>query len=261
MTRLVDLSNYSGRLRAEQVHGLLAAGYQGAIVQALAPPPGYPEDVAAQQLAALRAGGITRLEGYVVWWFGNPADAIGPLLDTLVAGGVTRCWLDVEDTRPFPLAQRIAEVHAAVAYIRARGLHTGIYSARWYWTQHMGDTAEFATLPLWAAQYDGDADARTVTPFGGWERARIKQYRGDTAVAGIPAVDLNVEAVELELQPLDQGQTIALFNDVASNLGAIISDRGNVFTAWEVTDGVPRPAGTRAFLFVLPAEAVADVAG
>ena len=61
MTRLVDLSNYSGPLQWEQGRALLDAGFSSTIVQALQPPPGYPTDVAVQQLAALRTGGITRI--------------------------------------------------------------------------------------------------------------------------------------------------------------------------------------------------------
>ena len=98
MARLVDLSNYSGPLSSEQARALVAEGFSGAIVQALNSPPGYPPDVAAQQLATLRAGGVTNLQGYVVWWFGNTPDYLGPLLDVLAAGGVNICWLDVEDT-------------------------------------------------------------------------------------------------------------------------------------------------------------------
>lgn len=264
MARLVDLSNYSGPLTEARAHALIDAGFSGAIVQALQPPPGYPPDVAAQQLATLRAAGITRLQGYVVWWFGNTPEYLGPLLDTLAAGGVTTCWLDVEDTRPYPLEERIEEVRAALAYIQARGLRPGIYTAHWYWTRYMGDCADFATLPLWAAQYDDNPDAGAVALFGGWGRAQIKQYRGTTSIAGIPAVDLNVEAdalqgSEVAPRPLDQAQTIALFNNVAKHLGAIIADRGNVFTASEVSDAVPHPPGTRAFVFVLPADAVTDV--
>jgi hypothetical protein len=230
----------------------------------LEPPPGYPPDVAAQQLATLQAGGITQLQGYVVWWFGNAPDYLGPLLEVLATAGVTTCWLDVEDTRPYALDQRIAELRAAVAYIAARGLRPGIYSARWYWTRYMGDCVDFATLPLWAAQYDDDPDVRTVTLFGGWERAQVKQYHGTASVAGIPAVDLNVEVEPVEAhepatRPLDQGQTIALFNALAKHLGAIPADRGNIFTAWEATDGLAHPPGTRTFVFVLPADAVADV--
>jgi hypothetical protein len=262
----VDLSNYSGRLTVEQVRALRDEGVTGAIVQALQPPPGYPPDVAAQQLAALRDSGITDLQGYVVWWFGNTPDYLGPLLAVLADGGVTTCWLDVEDTRPYPLATRIEEVRAALAYIQAHGMRTGIYTAHWYWTRYMGDCTEFATLPLWAAQYDDDPNLGTVALFGGWERAQIKQYRGTTSIAGIPAVDLNVAAggppiSEVSARPLDQTQTISLFNDVAKHLGAIIADRGNVFTASEVTGSLAHPQGTRAFVFVLPAEAVADVTG
>lgn len=141
MALLVDLSNYPGPLRGEQARGLLAEGFTGAIVQAVDPPAGYPPDVAAQQLATLRAEGVTNLQGYVVWWFGNTPDYLGPLLDTLEAGGVTTCWLDIEDARPannqMTVAQRTEEVRAAIGYIEARGLHVGIYTAHCYWTAYM----------------------------------------------------------------------------------------------------------------------------
>lgn len=268
MALLVDLSNYSGPLRPEQARALVAEGFAGALVQAVDPPPGYPPDVAAQQIAMLRSEGVTNVQGYVVWWFGNTPEYLGPLLDTLEAGGVTMCWLDVEDARPATinqttLEQRIAEVSAAIAYIEARGMRPGIYTAHWYWTAHMGDCSDFASLPLWAAQYDHDPDVDALVLFGGWQRARIKQYRGTTSFAGIPAVDLNVEVDAIGTPaaaiPLDQAQTITLFNNVAKHFGAIIADRGNVYTAWEVRDGLPHPPGTRAFVFVLPEEAVADV--
>jgi hypothetical protein len=40
----------------------------------------------------------------------------------------------------------------------------------------MDDTTECADLPLWAAEYDGNADIDDVTLFGGWTRASARQW-------------------------------------------------------------------------------------
>jgi hypothetical protein len=74
------------------------------------------------------------------------------------------------------------------------GLPTMVYSGGWYWHGYLANTTAFASRPNWASLYDGIADPRVWSPYGGWDHMDIKQYAGTSTLAGVGNLDLNVLA-------------------------------------------------------------------
>lgn len=138
---------------------------------------------------ALNAAGI-KLDGYRE--LHGPSSYASDTLkgiaafDPLSKAGVKirRYWLTAED---LSVGQRpdllVPALHAAVA--AAQGYDVGIYSGLWYWPLWMGNSTDFAKLPLWHAGYDHHADIEAVT-YGGWTQMNAHQYDSPITVAGVP---------------------------------------------------------------------------
>lgn len=97
--------------------------------------------------------------------------------------------IDIEDTNPnFTTQERIAITHDIVKVFEGF-CPTDLYTANWYWVQYMGNTTEFSFMPLWYAWWPNPPVASLDIPanlqFGGWTRARMHQFIGDTSFAGI----------------------------------------------------------------------------
>lgn len=70
--------------------------------------------------------------------------------------------------------------------------HICIYTGRWWWVDHFGDSQAFKDIPLWAAQYKPLPDRATnlldeVKLYGGWTRDKLVgwQYTNTTQFHGI----------------------------------------------------------------------------
>lgn len=64
-----------------------------------------------------------------------------------------------------------------------------IYTYRYFWTEKMGDTQEFANYPLWLAAWQNKAPR----PVGGWDKVDIWQRSDSGRIAGINTpVDTNL---------------------------------------------------------------------
>ncbi len=72
----------------------------------------------------------------------------------------------------------------AVAQVRNAGLEPGIYTGKYFWQGAMGNTAEWASLPLWHASYWDDRHYQETVDFGGWTKAAAHQYAASPAIAG-----------------------------------------------------------------------------
>ena len=188
MPLAIDVSNYTGPISPAQAEALKAADVGRVIVQIVDPPPGYPPSVFRQQIPVLLGAGI-EVEAYVYLWLAGDTAARVRWAEAEIAPWrerIGRMWLDVEDvTVPEDQDANRAAVLAAVDACR---MPAGIYSAGWYWRPYMGDTAAFARLPLWAAEYDGEASFR-FTPFGGWTACAMKQHIGESSIAGLSGLD------------------------------------------------------------------------
>lgn len=152
------------------------------VVKLYLPEESISQDHSRAQIASALAAGCT-VGGYV-WCYRdeNPRktvrDAIG--LARSAGAELPVLWLDCETYKvngeirdPGPDAAWLRE---AVAESRALGIRPGIYTGGWWWREFMDNSREFAELPLWAAEYDGNPDVDDVTMFGGWTRASGKQY-------------------------------------------------------------------------------------
>ena len=193
----IDCSNYTGELSAQQVNDLYAAGVRRAIVQTVNPSLLTHR----QQIPVLKSAGM-EVEGYVYLWFHmDIAERVRWACDELRRLGIGHLWLDCEDN-DFQNGEDVIRVlrgiREAIEVAHASGLTVGIYTAAWWWQYAAGNSEEFAHLPLWVAYYDGAADGM-FRAFGGWETCELKQYEGDTSLAGVSGIDLNWYAEEDEL--------------------------------------------------------------
>ena len=139
-----------------------------------------------------------RLAGLIVAGYANASPPTWWPLATQVmvtrnnAGGewatLKRVAIDVEI--PGITLARTEELADA---LEAEGKDAGVlYTARWFWTGHMGNSQDSRWLrwKLWAAQYDGLETMGNLTMFGPWPDIVGKQYAGTVQLDG-HAVDLN----------------------------------------------------------------------
>ena len=247
MTLAIDCSNYTTGFDAP---ALAAAGVRRVIVQVV--NPGILTH--REQIPALLKAGI-EVEAYVYQWFSGGPEFIRQrmnwALDELAAyPDVRRVWLDCEQTEtddpPYGGGIETAEmIRLAVTLAAERGYEAGIYTAKWWGDRFLHGVTEFAVLPLWVAQYDGQPDA-AIVPFGGWERAEMKQYAGIGEIAGVGGIDFNwyEEGEVLRLESLtDQAEAIRKVREAAEAVGP---DGGLWF---RVTGGyTPTKPGRKAYL-------------
>jgi Glycosyl hydrolases family 25 len=91
-------------------------------------------------------------------------------------------WIDCETyarangtTDPGPDADWLRQ---AIDECRQLGARPGFYTAEWWWRGYLGNTTEFADIPLWTAQYDHIANPNSVGLYGGFGSAAGKQWNG-----------------------------------------------------------------------------------
>lgn len=192
----LDVSNYTGDLSGEIVSRWREAGVGLVVVQAVDPPAPYPPGVTRQQLAACAQAGIPT-DAYIYLWWSEPLDRVQERLRLLDGYDIGRVWLDIEDVQTGweltseQRAARLAEALSIADAYPARA-RAGIYTARWYWTQRMGNTQRFGDRPLWSAQYDRVPDVAVFTPYGGWTSCMMKQYQTASEFVGSGPVGLNM---------------------------------------------------------------------
>lgn len=109
-----------------------------------------------------------------------------------------------------------------------------VYTYRYFWAEHLGNTTEFSNYPLWLAAYQNDPPA----PVGGWSHLSFWQRSDAGRVAGVSGpVDLNLfNGTEPELHQFVAGNHV--------NLGAVIAEGFRI----------PDDAGNLADLEVLGAD-------
>ncbi len=112
-----------------------------------------------------------------------------------LCGGLTpRLGLDVEDESfAVPWATWVDQIQKAIWTCQEAGVLPEIYTSAYKWRKLTGNSTAFADLPLHAALYDGTPTLGDWGgPYGGWERATIKQYHNTTDIGLGVSVDLNV---------------------------------------------------------------------
>lgn len=197
MRLAVDMSRWGGDLTAQEAYGLQQEWISTVILAT--GPGGYSTNFHVQADDAVAAG--LRLEVYIfLEWTGHPKAWVREGLQAIAdyRDLVERIWIDVEDTQhPVPV-DWMDQLTAALDEAELWGKPVGIYTGRWYWVGHLGNSQEFAERQLWNSWYDNDPDIDGL-PYGGWTResVTIEQYTGTTIIAG-QSVDSNAIYIEPE---------------------------------------------------------------
>lgn len=132
------------------------------------------------------------VDAYVfLYWSRSMTSQVETALDIVRGYPVTRLWLDIENG---PDGRTEAQLTALIQEaINACGTFPrGLYTGKWWWSDHMNNSAAFSDELLWYARYDGNPDLSTweTQNFGGWTAPVGKQYRGNQYLSGI-IVDFN----------------------------------------------------------------------
>ena len=165
------------------------AGVERVIVNAWAP------SISIDMIRRCRAVGIICEDIYCFLYFGLSHERVevhNALNIARQVGGIKRIWLDVEARPPHEREGmtpegRIAAVRECVRMIEQAGYRPGIYTGLWYWVPYMGNTTEFAHLPLWYANYGDNSGNRPPirgVNFGGWKTVAVHQYTSNLPVCG-----------------------------------------------------------------------------
>jgi lysozyme len=94
--------------------------------------------------------------------------------------------LDIEQSGGLPPRTLIAWTHAFVDEVTAlTSRPVVIYTYPYFWQHAMGNTADFADLPLWIATYQSSGPKQPLP--GGWSSWTFWQYTASGHIAGIPA--------------------------------------------------------------------------
>lgn len=208
----VDFSSFGGDLAQSTIQQWKDNGVTFAVVQYSNRMP--------QHLEALKDSGI-QTEAYVYLYWGVDPWGQTPQVRTqnallMMAGyDVKRLWLDAEDTtHPFDARQ----LDACVALCEGAGVATGIYTGRWVWAGAYGNPTGFEHLPLWHAEYLGEApspdlskqpqDFDAFKPYGGWTKPHTWQFWNTTTFCG-HSVDLNAREADVTKEE-DQLRTLII---------------------------------------------------
>lgn len=180
--------------------------------------PFYEEDVRQALAAGLKVGAyhyarpagdpLAQARHFAQQIKNAPGQNLPPVLDLEVAEGLSPVALQAW-TRAF-----------LVELERLTGKRPMIYTYRYFWSDHMGNTKQFAEYPLWLAAYQNHAPS----PVGGWNKLAMWQRSASGRVAGINTpVDMN------------------LFNGDPSQLDRFAS--GNLNAAGGKLNGLDIPVG------------------
>ena len=166
MRQVVDVSNFDWPFDLSVAACLKGSGIEGVIVGAQSP------SVSRIQIGACRVAGLP-----VIGIYAEPdvAKAVGLAHEF----GVERVWLVCEAGS----IMNPAELQAGRARVEHEGLKAGIYTGGPWWRQ-MGDSHDFADLPLWFPSYFPDRRYIDTVDFGGWTKVAIHQYSSTRSICG-----------------------------------------------------------------------------
>lgn len=131
-----------------------------------------------------------------------PAGSLPPVLDIEVPEGKSPQQL-INWTRVF-----LSETE------RLTGRKPMVYTYRYFWTDHMGNTTQFSEYPLWLAAYQ----AKAPKPMGGWDEMAFWQRSDSGRVKGIAA------PVDMNLFNGNAGQLESFSSGNLNNFGGVIDD-------------------------------------
>jgi GH25 family lysozyme M1 (1,4-beta-N-acetylmuramidase) len=125
---------------------------------------------------------------------GDPKGQVSKTVHFLKSNGVKykTYWFDIEGPQYWMASTSAnrAFMEAMLEEAKAQGVKIGIYTSASQWEPIMGSWEGGKEHPLWYAHYDDKKSFSDFSPFGGWTKPHMKQYRGDAKVCGAD-VDLN----------------------------------------------------------------------
>jgi hypothetical protein len=132
------------------------------------------------QAQAARDRGCT-VGGYVWLYAGiDGAKQVADALATAQRAGIelgerNPLWLDCELYEADGSSPGLNVISQAVKACQDQGVAVGIYTGKYWWRDQTGDSHAFAALPLWQANYDGNAILE-APGFGGWQSQAGHQW-------------------------------------------------------------------------------------
>jgi hypothetical protein len=146
-----------------------------------------------QSIKNAHAAGIQYVDGYIYPDTRQSASAqINAMLSCLRSGGAQfgMIWLDIEGSWPANKAGNQAFIGALSAALDSAGVHHGVYTSSSQWSAITDNWGGMSHLPLWYPHWDGGENFGDFSPFGGWSKPAMKQYRGNSNLCGV-GVDLS----------------------------------------------------------------------
>lgn len=192
-------------------------GYDLAIV-------GTQNDAITRQQLTSCAGAGMHLETYVYLYFSrDPVAQVEAAIRSFTGFDVRRLWLDCEDAYAENLTEaQTVDFIARAAQACEGKIHSGIYTARWWWDRQTGQSTAFAHFPLWNATADGEGDL-TPVDYGGWRGTpAMEQYAFDRLLCGVN-VDLNAYHISDPVPP-PSGPALDLINSTVVDVGGGVFD-------------------------------------
>lgn len=150
-------------------------------------------------------GGMSNVDVYFFPDFskGNPAGQVQSMVSYLKHYNITNrspygpphtygmLWFDIEGTQYWgSQAANNQFIKGLLSEAERQNIHIGVYTSASQWNPITGGATYASKYPLWYAHYDGSRSFSDFSPFGGWTRPSIKQFRGDATVCGV-GVDEN----------------------------------------------------------------------
>lgn len=182
-----DTSNYSGELTATHIEAFKAEGIRFLIAGTQKPV------VCKQQLAVAKRAGL-EIAAYAYLYFDQLFRSRMNTAIQICLGNTPYLflWLDVENEESGKNEPEIiALLHEVGEMCDRAGVAWGIYSSAPAWKALTGNCEDFKNVPLWNAQWTGRPDFEDFDAYGGWLKETMRQYLGDTTLAGVK-VDMNV---------------------------------------------------------------------
>lgn len=100
----------------------------------------------------------------------------------------TTIWLDIEKANwPSDTARNTKFISDLGGRYKSHGYDVGIYTAAWSWTPITGDTHSLSShYRLWWPAYARvpDPSFKDFSPFGGWSKPALHQFRGNQNLCG-----------------------------------------------------------------------------